>query len=244
MDECVIADELVARDSKKLNLVMFRVREAMLTISDTTERTRHDLQAIRAILTVIGQRAAIDHVTSFERLGQFKENSGDKPRPILLEMDDIVYKNAILASARNLVGTSYSDVIICRDETDIQRGRRNKLRAECDDLNSRLTDEEIQGNWFWRVVNRGGRSVRVKVQRRNQPPRGSQGASRPPGGDRAAPLQQKRMLETDGSNVNEGPGPSKRATGRVDAVNGDQVGHVHEVSPLYQQTRGRSRFFL
>ncbi len=211
IDPCMVVDEIALRDKKKLNLMMFRVKEAMITIEDSTEKARHDMNAIKAVLNAIGLAHEYAKIGSFERVGNFL--SHDRPRPILLEFLCPLARDSVLASAKKLKDTHLSDVAIHQDETYMQRAHRKKLREECSELNKNLPQADVQGNVEWRVLTKGGRAYRAKVPRRSQPPRG--------------PQTQKRQADDVGAEDGGQPA-NKRASTSTPTVAG-QINGIYEV---------------
>ncbi len=176
-----VADEILARERKRLNIVLFKVKEYILTVDDVQERARKDIQSVKSIFQTMGVGAQIPNIATLKRLG--REPRHDRQRPILVEMDCPDAKRVVMANARRLQGTLYSDVVVSHDETDAQRQHRNQLREECSQLN--LNE---QGNYEWRVVTRDGRPVKARVERRFRAPAGQEGGHQPVTGANAVPV--------------------------------------------------------
>ncbi len=160
INTCDVADEMEDRDRRRLNLVFFRVREALHTVVDEQARKIHDTRMVEQILQTIGQPAAYDDVVRMKRLGKL----GDRPRALLLTFDSEATREGVLRAARNLRGTLFQTVSIQEDATDRQRARRTELRAECERRNALLS-----GNEEWRVFFRGGKTYMSLVTKRQAP---------------------------------------------------------------------------
>ena len=113
-----IADELVERERRKYNLIVYNLPEPSEQDADKSEFI--NLCKVISDLDII--------VTKVIRLGKRFE---DKCRPLLVGVEDLSHKTTVLARAPSLRHhTQYKDIYIAPDLTKFQREKNRKLVNE------------------------------------------------------------------------------------------------------------------
>ncbi len=151
------------------------------------EKKSKDKESFIEICAQMGVTMPQGKVIECKRIGDPKERKeDDKPRPLIVSMDDDKMKAKIFKNAFKLKKTLYSRISIQNDLTKRQRDNEARLRAEANRRNQALPLETK----VWRVVgppwdrdlalknkrlisNKGEQSILQAQAQESQPPPGA-----------------------------------------------------------------------
>lgn len=155
--------ELKDREVRKCNLVFHNVPEPDKKLSVEQKKER-DSQSVQAILRKIkvGQNTE-KSIKFMRRLGDLT----DKPRPLLIGMQNEQSRAEILKCAWNLDRSN--NISIIPDLTARQRKEEEKMRKEVERKNKELSSEDSL-NYQWRMVGLRGERRIVRMPRRQENP--------------------------------------------------------------------------
>jgi hypothetical protein len=154
----ITAEEYREREARRMNIIMHRVKESNTATAE--ERRLADLKECDAILHTIGLSHVRSEVKTCRRIGE----RGDVPRPMVVIMNQETARSAILAAAKKLRDTDYSDVSIVPDLTQQQRQEEAGLSEEAARRNrEELTTDDNQKNLTWQVVGQRGAKKLIKA---------------------------------------------------------------------------------
>ena len=153
--------EIRERESRADNLVIYQVPEPPASLTRGGDKKKHDIEKVLELFEHL--ECSLDN-TAFKfiyRAGERKDS--DRPRPLIMCLNDPGARQYILANTRKLSNSRYSNVSIVPDLTHQQRKEEEELRKEADTLNKALTNEEFL-NWEWVLI--GVRGKRTLIKRR------------------------------------------------------------------------------
>lgn len=156
--------EIRERESRKMNLVIHKVGELTRDGSTPEERRGWDLTTCDNLFKAMKINLRSEEAVQFcRRVGEV----GDTPRPIIIGLWTQRDRHLILNRAPELRHTQYREVGIVPDLTNIQRKEEADLRAEAEDRNANLTQEDRSKNLCWLVVGRRGMRRLIKGKARD-----------------------------------------------------------------------------
>ena len=159
----MVFSELLERESRRGNLVIYGLTEPANEISDGRMRAAADQVKLQELVDFIGVKVSIkDEVKFCKRLGAKNE---EKTRPLLVGLKKIQLKELILINARKLAkNDAWKNVYVNQDITRSQREGDVKTRQEADRKNREM-DENESTNWLWKAVGRRGHLRLLKLRR-------------------------------------------------------------------------------
>ena len=120
-------DEYQDRERRKNNLIVYGIKESKS--NDPQTRKEEDTKVIKSITDAL--RVNDVAVSKIIRLGQPRDNEGEKPRPILLALEDNRKKRLILNNAKKLREIEgWNSIFISPDLTWKEREEGKKLRDQ------------------------------------------------------------------------------------------------------------------
>jgi hypothetical protein len=135
-----------------------RNRFFMITHLDNRERIELDKDRCEQLFRSMKARTKKEDIRFCRRIGE--KNS--EPRPMVIGLETEEEKRHILARARNLQGTQYSDISVVPDLTKKQRSKEARMKQEAEERNRNLTADERKRNEKWLVVGRRGEKRMIK----------------------------------------------------------------------------------
>jgi hypothetical protein len=153
-----LCDEMQEREVRRMNLIIHGIEEPPERIKNSRERLELDKERCEQVFTAMKARTKKDDLRFCRRIGE--KNAA--PRPMVIGLETEEEKRHILAKARNLQGTAYSDISVVPDLTKKQRSREAKMKLEADERNKKLTTDEKNRNEKWLVVGRRGEKRLIK----------------------------------------------------------------------------------
>ena len=159
----MVFTELLERESRRGNLVIYGLTEPAHEISDGRMRAAADQVKLQELVDFIGVKVSIKNEVKFcKRLGAKNE---EKTRPLLVGLKKIQLKELILINARKLAkNDAWKNVYVNQDITRSQREGDVKTRQEADRKNREM-DENESTNWLWKAVGRRGHLRLLKLRR-------------------------------------------------------------------------------
>ena len=158
-----IANEIMDIESRKNNIIIYRIDESPESSYVTQEGQRNtmDIEKIKKIIKTVTGSEGGETIAKCTRLGKA---TPEKKRPILVSFKDIGDKDKFMDNLKNLKGTEFSNISVAHDLTPSQRQQLKKLRAE-----AKHKQESESGDWVYRVVGHPSRWTVRKLKRRTQP---------------------------------------------------------------------------
>ena len=160
--------EMREMEAKKDNLIMHQIPEADASVGDAKERQRRDKEQVGKVLgdmsITIDWAKDIKFIT---RVGDSKKRNLSSIRPMLIGFKNRAKRDEILDNARTLAETDHNDIRIVPDLTKKQRQDDANIRAECDKLNEKMSEEDFLV-WEWRPVGQKGMTTKARVRKRQQ----------------------------------------------------------------------------
>ena len=162
----MVFTELLERESRRGNLVIYGLTEPAPEIWDGRRRAAADQVKLQQLVDLIGVNVPIkDEIKFCKRLGV---RNGDKTRPLLVGLHKVQVKELILINARKLaMDDSWKKVYVNQDITRSQREGDGKTRQEADRRNSEMEVNE-SNNWLWKAIGRRGHLRLVKLRREEE----------------------------------------------------------------------------
>ena len=162
----MVFTELLERESRRGNLVIYGLTEPAHEIWDGRRRAAADQVKLQQLVDLIGVNVPIkDEIKFCKRLGV---RNGDKTRPLLVGLHKVQLKELILINARKLaMDDSWKKVYVNQDITRSQREGDGKTRQEADRKNSEMEVNEST-NWLWKAIGRRGHLRLVKLRREEE----------------------------------------------------------------------------
>ncbi len=136
--------EMVEREERKNNLLIFRLKEPEGNLKD--EKRNEDKETFIDICSKIGVPLSPSKIKEVRRLGNKKQDG--KPRAVLVKLTDYSKKGNIFKNTVKLAGTVYKEISLQNDLTQKQRDNEAKLWDEARRRNQLLPSETK----VWRVV--------------------------------------------------------------------------------------------
>lgn len=169
--------ELLEREGKKNNAILYGLNEPPLTVKGKDRKTR-DLDNIEGMFREMGVRPETSNSIKFSfRMGELDDKVTEEPRPLCIGLQNTESRDHIFEKARNLGRSkNYFRVSIVPDLTKLQREEDRALMKQADKLNSEMTEEDKK-NWFYRCVGKKGER-RIAKLRVRQETRGATGGRR------------------------------------------------------------------
>ena len=171
-------NEMAERESRKNNVVMFKVPESMA--DDIEARIMHHLELAKSLLAKLQLNIEISK-EQVRRLGK-KTNDKDKPRPMRVTFKEEDDKRKILKAASQIKDKAkdcprLKEIIVKPDLTPHQRTEDEKLRKE---WISKKEESAKKGDTTAKWIRRRGKVVNVGPKppdpvQRQDPPAGTSG---------------------------------------------------------------------
>ena len=130
-------EEMEKREKKKSNIVVYGLKES--EEEDGKKRQEEDMKTIKEMATVI------DVEIKGEVKGSYRagKKEGDRPRPLVVTLDDDETREGFLANARRMAGKdTWKKVFVGQDLTWRQREEARKEEKKLKEDAERRTEEE------------------------------------------------------------------------------------------------------
>ena len=164
-----VLQELRDRKARRLNVIFYGIGEATGDNPSIEERRTWDRQSCQNVFNALKLTNKANSLSFIRRIGE----KGEKPRPLLVGMENMEDKDRLLANARYLRDTHLSRVGISPDLTPMELQEERDLAAEAERRNKDLNEEDRAKNMKWLVVGQKGEKRLLKGVERIQ--QGSQG---------------------------------------------------------------------
>ena len=161
--------ELKDRKARRLNVIFYGIGEAPGENPSIDERKTWDRQSCQNVFNALKLNIKSSSLRFIRRVGE----KGEKPRPLLVGMENMESKERLLANAKYLRDTHLNKVGISPDLTPLELQEERDMAAEAEKRNKNLSEEDISKNMKWLVVGQKGEKRLFKGTERIQP--GSQG---------------------------------------------------------------------
>ena len=155
--------EMRDRENRRENLVIHQIPEAPISLKGG-ERKEFDASRAMELFEFIGCAVRREDIKFIYRPGETTEPN--RPRPVILSLQDEAMKKHILSNTRKLAGSKFDKVSIIPDLTPQQRKEEDDLRHEVIRLNDELDSTESL-NWEWVLVGPRGRRRLIKRRKLN-----------------------------------------------------------------------------
>ena len=155
----VVFKELRERESRKNNLVIHKVPELQGDSATNRDRRSHDIRKVLELFEFLDCKVPSEEIKFIYRPGEIINL--DRPRPVILRLNDPAARDYILAHTNRLANSNFSHISIVPDLTLQQRSEEEGLRKEAAKLNAELNEEEV-GNWEWVTVGLRGQKRLIK----------------------------------------------------------------------------------
>ena len=160
-------NEITDIESRKNNIVLFKLPEPDNNIKDGAMRKEDDNKRVEKLLDEIKCKEAMRDLTSSFRAGKPDKSSTAHPRPLILTFSSQQTREKILKNAKLLAKSTYKAVSIQPDLTQKQREHEKELWRECEILNEKLSDDDAK-NWVHRPWGAPGakkiRRMRIRAE--------------------------------------------------------------------------------
>ena len=156
--------EIRERETRKKNIILYRVEEAGQRATNLEERKEWDTRSCENIFMALKLSIDRRNIKFARRIGEQSE----EPRPLLIGLTREYMKEDILESASDLRNTLFSTVGIVPDLTQEQRKDETEMTQEAKRRNRELTEEDKAKNLEWAVVGRKGEKRLVKGKTRER----------------------------------------------------------------------------
>jgi len=150
-----IFEELRERESKRLNLMMYGMREAPAELSGL-ERWDWDLQSCGNLFSALKLNLQRDCIKFCRRVGE----AGSNPRPMVVGFYDEGTKARVLRCDTRR--SAFSHVEVGPDQTKKQKTEELEMKSEAVRRNRAMGDEDRAKNLAWLVVGPRGEKRLVK----------------------------------------------------------------------------------
>jgi len=162
---CVL-QELRERKTRRLNVVFYGIGEAEGANTTIEDRKDWDRKSCQNVFNALKLNIKASSLKFLRRVGE----RGDRPRPLLVGMDNMDDKEKLLANARYLRDTHLSKVGISADLTPQELQEERNMVTEAENRNKDLSEEELSKNLKWLVVGQKGEKRLIKGVERTHPP--------------------------------------------------------------------------
>ncbi len=156
-----VIKEIKEQEERKRNVMFFNLPESKA--QDMNDRTKHDKEEVKEISKICQATIKKDDMIKAKRLGS--KLQGDKPRPLLIELNSDEKKKALFMNLSKLKNApaKYKSVSVQNDLTPKQRETEKLLREE-----AKKKEDEASGEAKFKV--RGPpwnrRIIRVEIRKR------------------------------------------------------------------------------
>ena len=161
--------ELKERKARRLNVIFYGIGEATGENPSIEERKSWDRKSCQNIFDALKLNIRSNSLRFIRRVGE----KGEKPRPLLVGMENMDDKERLLANAKYLRDTPLNRVGISPDLTPLELQEEREMVAEAERRNRNLSEEDKSKNMKWLVVGQKGEKRLFKGVERTQP--GDQG---------------------------------------------------------------------
>ena len=171
-----VLQELKERKNRRLNVILYGIGEAPGENPTLDEKRTWDKKSCQNVFNALKLKIESNTLRFIRRIGE----KGEKPRPLLIGMENMEDKDRLLANAKYLRDTHLNRVGISPDLTPMELQEERDLAAEAEKRNKNLSEEDQAKNMKWLVVGQKGEKRLFKGIERTQP--GTQGpppASKP-----------------------------------------------------------------
>ena len=159
-----VLEEMREREARRLNVVVHKLREMDGERATGKERQEWDRKSCVKIFDELKLSLRNEDIKFCRRLGEKKA----EPRPLIIGFYTEADKATLLRNAKNLENTASKHVNICPDLTARQRKEEADMKAEADDRNENLTEDDLSKNLRWAVVGARGERRLIKTTAREQ----------------------------------------------------------------------------
>ena len=158
--------ELDLRESKKMNLMFYKVPEQDSNLT-AKEKKSIDETKIQEIIAEVGLTIDVEKDLKFvARVGVFSE---DKVRPVTIGFRNVDTRDKVLTSAWMLgKSKTYHEISISPDLTKIQLSKEKELQQEAKDNNDALSGEDAK-NYIWKLIGVRGQRQLKRVKKKEDP---------------------------------------------------------------------------
>ena len=175
--------EMMEREARKSNLVIYGLPEPAANIKAGHERQRMDKETVGDLFEALQVNVRNDDVKFAARVGKITEAVSTNPRPLKMSFRNTGTREEIFANAKLLPRTEFHAVSIVPDLTEMQRQDDKDLFKEAERLNQEMSAED-SGNFFYRCIGRRGERTIVRLKKTDNGGNRINGGSRTNGGDR------------------------------------------------------------
>jgi len=162
---CVL-QELRERKSRRLNVIFYGIGEAEGENPSIEDRKSWDRLSCQNVFNALKLNLKAANLKFLRRVGE----KGDRPRPLLVGMENVEDKEKLLANAKHLRDTNLSSVGISADLTPTELQEERDMATEAENRNKNLSEEELSKNMKWLVVGQKGDKRLIKGVERTHPP--------------------------------------------------------------------------
>ena len=156
--------ELMERESRKGNVVVYGLPEPPVAIKSGGERQAKDKQITADLFRALKVDVKEEDVKFAARIGKMTDAISSKPRPLKISFRNYAVRENVFTRARNLPCTKYHALSIVPDLTDQQRKEDKELYAEAEKKNAEMTSEDAE-NFVYRCIGRRGERTIAKLRR-------------------------------------------------------------------------------
>ena len=159
-------EELRERESRRKNVIIYRMEEAGDWATTVAERKDWDVQTCDNIFKALKLTMDAHQVIKFcRRVGE----KGEEPRPLVVGFNREAQKEELMERARDLRSTNFAEIGVAHDLTQEQRKDEAEMSKEVDRKNEERTADDKAKNLEWMVVGKKGEKRMIKgVPRRGQ----------------------------------------------------------------------------
>ena len=159
--------EMMERDSRKGNIVVYGLNEPPVSIKAGHERQARDKTITADLFDALRVEVQEEDVKYAVRVGKLTEAAATKPRPLKIGFRNQDVREQIFKNAKNLPSTPFHSVSIVPDLTDQQREDDKEIFEEAKKMNDEMSEEDAE-NFIYRCIGRRGERTIVKMRKTNK----------------------------------------------------------------------------
>ena len=163
-----LLEEQKERESRRNNVVIHSIDEAVEAIYSVEERKEVDVNNVQELFHKIGSEVDVKKEIKF--LARLGDKDAEKPRPLLVGFASTTAKDNVMANAKKLkeMDAPLNNVNIIHDITPKQRKEEQKLFTEAKKKNEAMGGTNSE-NFQWMVIGKRGERSLVRRKKRNKP---------------------------------------------------------------------------